>query len=42
MYKEYREMTRCDAVQAMYQDMASRHRARFRTIHVCCGHPSKI
>ncbi|KAK3049251.1 60S ribosomal protein L20B [Extremus antarcticus] len=34
MYKEYREMSRCDAVQAMYQDMASRHRARFRTIHI--------
>ena len=34
MYKEYREMSRCDAVHAMYQDMASRHRARFRTIHV--------
>src|ERR1700743_3260081 len=37
MYKEYREMSRCDAVESMYQDMASRHRARFRTIHVC--HP---
>ena len=34
MYKEYREMSRTDAVQALYQDMASRHRARFRTIHV--------
>ena len=34
MYKEYREMSRCDAVHALYQDMASRHRARFRTIHV--------
>lgn len=34
MYKEYREMSRADAVQSMYQDMAARHRARFRTIHV--------
>ncbi|KAF2483479.1 ribosomal L18ae/LX protein domain-containing protein [Neohortaea acidophila] len=34
MYKEYREMSRCDAVHALYQDMASRHRARFRTIHI--------
>ena len=35
MYKEYREMSRADAVHALYQDMAARHRARFRTIHVC-------
>ncbi|KAI7685200.1 ribosomal L18ae protein family, partial [Hortaea werneckii] len=34
MYKEYREMSRCDAVVAMYQDMAARHRARFRTISI--------
>ncbi|KAM5456830.1 60S ribosomal protein L20B [Microsporum audouinii] len=34
MYKEYREMSRTDAVEAMYQDMAARHRARFRSIHV--------
>ena len=34
MYKEYREMTRADAVEALYKDMAARHRARFRTIHV--------
>lgn len=34
MYKEYREMSRCEAVQALYQDMAARHRARFRSIHV--------
>merc|ERR1711977_691414 len=32
MYKEYREMSRCDAVVAMYQDMAARHRARFPTV----------
>lgn len=34
MYKEYREMSRTDAVHAMYQDMAARHRARFRSIHI--------
>jgi ribosomal protein L20A (L18A) len=27
-------MSRCDAVEALYQDMAARHRARFRSIHV--------
>ena len=36
MYKEYREMTRTEAVDALYSDMAARHRARFRSIHV--GH----
>lgn len=35
MYKEYRELTRADAVKSLYQDMAARHRARFRSIHVC-------
>ncbi len=35
MYKEYREMSRTDAVEALYQDMAARHRSRFRSIHVC-------
>lgn len=34
MYKEYREMSRTDAVEALYQDMAARHRSRFRSIHV--------
>jgi large subunit ribosomal protein L18Ae len=34
MYKEYREMTRTDAVDSLYQDMAARHRARFRSIQV--------
>ena len=34
MYKEYREMSRSDAVEALYSDMAARHRARFRSIHV--------
>jgi large subunit ribosomal protein L18Ae len=36
MYKEFREMSRTDAVEALYQDMAARHRARFGSIHVCC------
>jgi len=35
MYKEYREMSRTEAVDALYQDMAARHRSRFRSIHVC-------
>jgi large subunit ribosomal protein L18Ae len=34
MYKEYRDMSRCDAVESLYSDMAARHRARFRSIHV--------
>ncbi|OCH93920.1 60S ribosomal protein L18A [Obba rivulosa] len=34
MYKEFRELTRADAVKSMYQDMAARHRARFRSIHI--------
>lgn len=34
MYKEYRELARADAVKSMYQDMAARHRARFRSVHV--------
>ncbi|GJJ10261.1 60S ribosomal protein L20A [Clathrus columnatus] len=34
MYKEFRELTRADAVASLYQDMAARHRARFRSIHI--------
>ncbi|RKO84317.1 ribosomal L18ae/LX protein domain-containing protein [Blyttiomyces helicus] len=34
MYKEYRELTRTDAVAACYQDMAARHRARFSSIQI--------
>lgn len=34
MYKEYREMSRADAVKSCYQDMAARHRARFASIHI--------
>ncbi|MCO5553564.1 hypothetical protein L7F22_007087 [Adiantum nelumboides] len=33
MYKEYRDLSRAEAVEAMYQDMAARHRARFGSIH---------
>lgn len=28
-------MSRTEAVEALYQDMAARHRARFGSIHVC-------
>lgn len=35
MYKEFREMSRVEAVEALYQDMAARHRARFGSIAVC-------
>lgn len=34
MYKEYRDVRRVGAVQTMYQDLAARHRARFRNIHI--------
>ncbi|TPX34194.1 hypothetical protein SmJEL517_g03053 [Synchytrium microbalum] len=34
MYKEYRELTRTDAVASCYQDMASKHRARFSSIQI--------
>ncbi|KAB5588473.1 hypothetical protein CTheo_8087 [Ceratobasidium theobromae] len=34
MYKEVRELTRADAVHSLYQDMAARHRARFRSIQI--------
>lgn len=34
MYKEFRELSRVDAAHACYQDMASRHRARFRSIQI--------
>lgn len=34
MYKEYREISRAAAVKALYQDMASRHRSRFRSIQI--------
>ncbi|KAF9970107.1 60S ribosomal protein L20 [Actinomortierella ambigua] len=34
MYKEYRELTRVAAVESCYQDMASRHRARFSSVQI--------
>lgn len=34
MYKEYRDVSRCGAVNACYQEMASRHRARFSSIQI--------
>ena len=34
MFKEFRELSRADAVRALYQDIAAHHRARFRSIHV--------
>lgn len=34
MYKEYRDVTRVGAIETMYQDLAARHRARFRSIHI--------
>jgi len=34
MYKEYRDVSRVNAVASMYQDMAARHRSRFRSIHI--------
>ncbi|KAK9894798.1 60S ribosomal protein L20A [Cystobasidium minutum MCA 4210] len=34
MYKEFRELSRADAVEACYQDMAARHRARFRSVQI--------
>ncbi|KAK0553832.1 60S ribosomal protein L20B [Tilletia horrida] len=34
MYKEIRTMSRAEAVETMYQDMAARHRARFASIHI--------
>lgn len=34
MYKEYRAMSRVEAVEQMYQDMAARHRSRFRSVQI--------
>ncbi|KAJ3324449.1 60S ribosomal protein L20 [Boothiomyces sp. JEL0866] len=34
MYKEYRELSRSDAVTSCYQDMASKHRARFHSVQI--------
>jgi ribosomal protein L20A (L18A) len=32
--KEYRDTSRCGAVAQMYMDFASRHRVRFRSLHI--------
>ncbi|KAG2237074.1 hypothetical protein INT48_001842 [Thamnidium elegans] len=34
MYKEYRALRRVEAVETCYQDMAARHRARFRSVQI--------
>ena len=34
MYKEYRELSRADAVSACYAEMASRHKARFYNVQI--------
>ncbi|CDH57447.1 60s ribosomal protein l20 [Lichtheimia corymbifera JMRC:FSU:9682] len=34
MYKEYRSMSRVEAVENCYQDMAARHRARFSSVQI--------
>ncbi|KAH7375214.1 60S ribosomal protein l20 [Plectosphaerella cucumerina] len=34
MYKETRALSRTEAVESIYQDMAARHRSRFRSIHI--------
>jgi large subunit ribosomal protein L18Ae len=34
MYKEFRELSRAAAVETLYQDMAARHRARFRSVQI--------
>ncbi|KAH3678504.1 hypothetical protein WICMUC_001521 [Wickerhamomyces mucosus] len=34
LYKEFRDVTRVGAVETLYQDLAARHRARFRSIHI--------
>jgi large subunit ribosomal protein L18Ae len=34
MVKEYRALSRAEAVEQMYQDLAARHRARFRSVNI--------
>ncbi|KAL1935629.1 hypothetical protein VTP01DRAFT_4769 [Rhizomucor pusillus] len=34
MYKEYRALSRAEAVENCYQDMAARHRARFSSVQI--------
>ena len=39
MYKEYRDLTLCGAVQQMYDELAGLHRARFSSIHIVDARP---
>jgi large subunit ribosomal protein L18Ae len=34
MVKEFRALSRAEAVEQMYQDLAARHRARFRSVQI--------
>lgn len=34
MYREYRELSKADAVTSLYREMASRHRVRARSLQV--------
>lgn len=34
MYKEYRDVSLCAAVDQMYSELSGRHRARFGSIHI--------
>ena len=34
MYREYRELSKAEAVTALYREMASRHRVRARSLQV--------
>merc|ERR1719223_1139357 len=34
MYKEYRDVTLCKAIEQMYAELAGRHRARARSIQI--------
>lgn len=34
MYREMRELSRAAAIDRLYQEMGSKHRARFRSIQV--------
>merc|ERR1711966_196141 len=34
MYREYRDLTLCGAIDQMYSEMAGRHRTRFRSVQI--------
>jgi large subunit ribosomal protein L18Ae len=38
MYKEYRDVSLCGAVEQMYAELAGRHRARFASIQIVSTH----